>query len=69
MVRERGSDGQTLKRREQKNEKEGNGERGRMKQDHHLNLLAACLYLILCRINSLFRMVCMSYYWNINFVL
>jgi hypothetical protein len=61
-ARERGSDGQTLRQREQKNEKEGNGERGRMKQEHHLNLLAMYLYLILSRINSLFRMVSVSYY-------
>jgi hypothetical protein len=58
MVRETGSDGQTQKRRVQKNEKEGNEERGRMKQEHRLNLLAVSLYLILCRINSRFRMVC-----------
>jgi hypothetical protein len=58
MVRETGSDGQMQKQRDQRNEKEGSGERGRMKQEHHLNLLAVYRYLILCRINFLFRMVC-----------
>jgi hypothetical protein len=68
MVKERGSDVWMQKQREERNEKEGNGERGRMKQEHHLNLLAVYRYLILCRINSLLRMVSMYYYWNINFI-
>jgi hypothetical protein len=59
MVSERGSIcGQRQEQREETNEKEGSGGRGRMKQGHHLNPQALSHYLILCRTNSLFRMVC-----------
>jgi hypothetical protein len=63
---------QMQKQREQRNEKEGNGERGRMKQEYHLNPQAVYHYLILCRINFLLRMVSMfllEHYKNLAFLI